>query len=98
MAGHPRVVSVFPNRGHPLHTTRSWEFLGMEEEGGRVRPGSIWAKAKFGEGVVIGNLDTGNTLLPHLFMLMVSSAFHCDLQRSLACLSLAEMLEIIGFF
>jgi len=62
MAGHRRVVSVFPNRGHPLHTTRSWEFLGMEEEGGRVRPGSIWAKAKFSEGVVIGNLDTGNTL------------------------------------
>ncbi|TKW33702.1 hypothetical protein SEVIR_2G257300v4 [Setaria viridis] len=56
---HPRVVSVFPNRGHRLHTTRSWEFLGMEEEGGRVRPGSIWAKARFGEGVVIGNLDTG---------------------------------------
>ncbi|PUZ71199.1 hypothetical protein GQ55_2G295300 [Panicum hallii var. hallii] len=56
---HPRVVSVFPNRGHRLHTTRSWEFLGMEEEGGRVRPGSLWAKARFGEGVVIGNLDTG---------------------------------------
>jgi len=34
----------------------------MEEEGGRVRPSSIWAKARFGEGVVIGNLDTGNTL------------------------------------
>nr|CAB3457372.1 unnamed protein product [Digitaria exilis] len=56
---HPRVVSVFPNRGHRLHTTRSWEFLGMEEEGGRVKAGSIWAKARFGEGVVIGNLDTG---------------------------------------
>ncbi|XP_066380233.1 subtilisin-like protease SBT5.3, partial [Miscanthus floridulus] len=55
---HRRVVSVFPNRGHPLHTTRSWEFLGMEE-GGRVRPSSIWAKARFGEGVVVGNLDTG---------------------------------------
>ncbi|KAJ1290126.1 hypothetical protein BS78_02G218800 [Paspalum vaginatum] len=59
LSRHPRVVSVFPNRGHPLHTTRSWEFLGMEEEGGRVRPGSIWAKARFGQGVVIGNLDTG---------------------------------------
>ena len=78
MAGHLRVVSVFPNRGHPLHTTRSWEFLGMEE-GGRVRPGSIWAKAKFSEGVVIGNLDTGNALT---FMRMVSSAFHRDLLRS----------------
>lgn len=62
MAGHPRVVSVFPNRGHRLHTTRSWEFLGMEEEGGRVKAGSIWAKARFGEGVVIGNLDTGKLL------------------------------------
>ncbi|CAN6196358.1 unnamed protein product [Urochloa humidicola] len=59
LSRHPRVVSVFPNRGHRLHTTRSWEFLGMEEEGGRVRADSIWAKAKFGEGVVIGNLDTG---------------------------------------
>jgi hypothetical protein len=74
MAGHPRVVSVFPNRGHRLHTTRSWEFLGMEEEGGRVRPGSLWAKARFGEGVVIGNLDTGTrsrscflNMLIHLF-------------------------------
>uniref|UniRef100_A0ACD5Y155 Uncharacterized protein n=1 Tax=Avena sativa TaxID=4498 RepID=A0ACD5Y155_AVESA len=55
---HPSVVSVFPNRGHKLHTTRSWEFLGMEKEG-RVRANSIWAKARFGEGIIIGNLDTG---------------------------------------
>lgn len=52
------MISVFPNRGHKLHTTRSWEFLGMEK-GGRVRPNSIWAKASYGEGVIIGNLDTG---------------------------------------
>lgn len=58
-AEHPGVVSVFPNRGHRLHTTRSWEFMGMEKDG-RVRPASIWAKAKFGQGVVIGNLDTGS--------------------------------------
>uniref|UniRef100_A0A453L2C8 Inhibitor I9 domain-containing protein n=1 Tax=Aegilops tauschii subsp. strangulata TaxID=200361 RepID=A0A453L2C8_AEGTS len=54
---HPSVISVFPNRGHKLHTTRSWEFLGMEKDG-RVRPNSIWAKARYGEGVIIGNLDT----------------------------------------
>lgn len=56
---HPSVISVFPNRGHRLHTTRSWEFLGMEKDG-RIRANSIWAKARFGEGVIIGNLDTGN--------------------------------------
>uniref|UniRef100_A0ACD5YEK7 Uncharacterized protein n=1 Tax=Avena sativa TaxID=4498 RepID=A0ACD5YEK7_AVESA len=55
---HPSVISVFPNRGHRLHTTRSWEFLGMEKDG-RVRANSIWAKARFGEGIIIGNLDTG---------------------------------------
>nr|CAJ19363.1 subtilisin-like protease [Triticum aestivum] len=55
---HPSVISVFPNRGHKLHTTRSWEFLGMEKDG-RVRPNSIWAKARYGDGVIIGNLDTG---------------------------------------
>ncbi|KAI4963273.1 hypothetical protein ZWY2020_015126 [Hordeum vulgare] len=55
---HPSVVSVFPNRGHRLHTTRSWEFLGMEKDG-RVRPNSVWARARYGEGVIIGNLDTG---------------------------------------
>ncbi|KAB8111014.1 hypothetical protein EE612_048543 [Oryza sativa] len=55
---HPSVISVFPNRGHRLHTTRSWEFLGMEKDG-RIRANSIWAKARFGEGVIIGNLDTG---------------------------------------
>uniref|UniRef100_A0A453L2V8 Uncharacterized protein n=1 Tax=Aegilops tauschii subsp. strangulata TaxID=200361 RepID=A0A453L2V8_AEGTS len=59
---HPSVISVFPNRGHKLHTTRSWEFLGMEKDG-RVRPNSIWAKARYGEGVIIGNLDTGTCLL-----------------------------------
>ncbi|KAF0913837.1 hypothetical protein E2562_024922 [Oryza meyeriana var. granulata] len=55
---HPSVVSVFPNRGHRLHTTRSWEFLGMEKDG-QIKANSIWAKARFGEGIIIGNLDTG---------------------------------------
>jgi hypothetical protein len=49
---------VFPNRGHKLHTTRSWQFLGLAGPGGVPR-GASWRKAKFGEGVIIGNLDTG---------------------------------------
>lgn len=64
-AEHPSVISVFPNRAHKLHTTRSWEFLGMEK-GGRVKPNSIWAKARFGQGVIIGNLDTGTCLVVFL--------------------------------
>ncbi|CAM0946281.1 unnamed protein product [Alopecurus aequalis] len=54
----PEVVSVFPNRGHKLHTTRSWQFLGLAGPGGVPR-GVSWRKAKFGEGVIVGNLDTG---------------------------------------
>ncbi|KAJ0988189.1 hypothetical protein J5N97_006545 [Dioscorea zingiberensis] len=55
---HPSVVSVFPNRGYKLHTTRSWEFLGLEKLG-RVPVDSLWTKARFGEDTIIGNLDTG---------------------------------------
>ncbi|KAL8144839.1 hypothetical protein AgCh_003162 [Apium graveolens] len=58
IARHPNVVSIFPNRGRKLHTTRSWGFMGLED-GGVVRPSSIWAKARFGEDAIIGNLDTG---------------------------------------
>jgi len=49
---------VFKNRGRKLHTTRSWEFMGLEHEG-VIPSSSIWKKARFGEGVIIGNLDTG---------------------------------------
>ncbi|KAK4557311.1 hypothetical protein RGQ29_007181 [Quercus rubra] len=55
---HPNVVSVFLNKGRRLHTTRSWDFLGLERDG-VVPLGSIWQKARFGEDTIIGNLDTG---------------------------------------
>ncbi|XP_043689287.1 subtilisin-like protease SBT5.4 [Telopea speciosissima] len=58
IAKHPKVISVFPNRGLQLHTTHSWEFLGLEKND-VVQPGSIWEKAKFGEDIIIGNLDSG---------------------------------------
>jgi hypothetical protein len=67
----------------------------MEEEGGRVRPSSIWAKARFGEGVVIGNLDTGRLSLPEHMVHIFSLESFTDLPRHFLhvrrpCLSLAE--------
>ncbi|GMI66304.1 AUXIN-INDUCED IN ROOT CULTURES 3 [Hibiscus trionum] len=58
IARHPEVVSVFMNKGRKLHTTRSWEFLGLEENG-VVPSNSIWSKARYGEDTIIGNLDSG---------------------------------------
>ncbi|RZR78305.1 hypothetical protein BHM03_00003578 [Ensete ventricosum] len=55
---YPGVLSVIPNRGYTLHTTHSWEFLGLERDG-RVPKHSLWRKARFGEDTIIANLDTG---------------------------------------
>jgi len=57
------VISVFPNRGRKLHTTRSWQFLGLAGPGGVPR-GAVWRKAKFGADTIIGNFDTGQLALP----------------------------------
>ncbi|KAL2484243.1 subtilase family protein [Forsythia ovata] len=56
------VVSVF--RSHPkkysLHTTRSWEFVGLEE---RTKPyfmkKDLLLKSKYGNDVIVGMLDNG---------------------------------------
>ncbi|KAI3679184.1 hypothetical protein L2E82_51557 [Cichorium intybus] len=58
IAKHPTVVSVFLNKGRKLHTTRSWDFMGLEDNG-VISSSSIWKKARFGENTIIGNLDTG---------------------------------------
>ena len=55
---NPSVVSVFENRERKLHTTRSWSFLGVDNGRG-IPHNSIWKASKFGEDVIIGNLDTG---------------------------------------
>ena len=57
--GHPKVLSVFRNQISKLHTTNSWDFLGLERDG-EIPADSTWLKAKFGEGVIIGTLDFGN--------------------------------------
>ncbi|XP_065854154.1 subtilisin-like protease SBT5.3 [Euphorbia lathyris] len=58
LSNHPEVITVFPNELNELHTTRSWEFLGLEKNG-KVPADSVWRKARFGENVIIGNIDTG---------------------------------------
>ncbi|OVA19721.1 Peptidase S8/S53 domain [Macleaya cordata] len=55
---NPNVLSVFLNKGRKLHTTRSWNFLGLESNG-EIPSYSIWNKARYGEDTIIGNLDTG---------------------------------------
>ncbi|WCJ32551.1 Subtilase family protein [Euphorbia peplus] len=58
LSNHPEVISVFENKARELHTTRSWNFLGLERDF-QIPASSIWTKAKFGEDVIIANLDTG---------------------------------------
>ncbi|KAJ1398073.1 Peptidase S8/S53 domain [Sesbania bispinosa] len=57
IAKHPNVVSIFLNKARKLHTTHSWNFLGLEENG-VIPEASIWSTSQ-GEDVIIGNLDTG---------------------------------------
>uniref|UniRef100_A0A7N2LS69 Uncharacterized protein n=1 Tax=Quercus lobata TaxID=97700 RepID=A0A7N2LS69_QUELO len=49
---------------YSLHTTRSWEFLGLEQ--GETKPikdswrgGDLLSKARYGKDVIVGLLDTG---------------------------------------
>ncbi|XP_076925063.1 subtilisin-like protease SBT5.4 [Bidens hawaiensis] len=58
IAEHPDVVTVIQNVGRKLHTTRSWDFLNLEKNG-FIGSSSLWTKARFGENVIIANLDTG---------------------------------------
>ncbi|KAL0875699.1 hypothetical protein Bca101_025404 [Brassica carinata] len=58
IAKHPKVVSIFLNKGRKLHTTHSWDFMLLEKHG-VVHKSSLWNKAGFGEDTIIANLDTG---------------------------------------
>ncbi|KAH9289612.1 hypothetical protein KI387_033729 [Taxus chinensis] len=56
------VISVFPSKRRRIHTTRSWEFLGMADgkhdaEGSSTN--SLWKMANYGQDTIIGLLDTG---------------------------------------
>ncbi|KAH1211728.1 Subtilisin-like protease [Glycine max] len=58
IAKNPNVVSIFLSKERKLFTTRSWDFLGLEKNG-KVTANSAWRKARFGENIIIANIDTG---------------------------------------
>ncbi|KAJ0080240.1 hypothetical protein Patl1_24048 [Pistacia atlantica] len=60
------VVSVHKSEPglYTLQTTRSWEFVGLNEDGGRGRHNykmgeGLLSKAKYGQEIIVGVLDTG---------------------------------------
>ncbi|URE28450.1 Peptidase inhibitor I9 [Musa troglodytarum] len=56
MAEMPGVVSVFPNLKRSLHTTHSWDFIGLGTNEEMEIPGF---STKNQENVIIGFIDTG---------------------------------------
>ncbi|ESW03415.1 hypothetical protein PHAVU_011G012100 [Phaseolus vulgaris] len=55
IAKFPGVVSVIPNGIHKLHTTRSWDFIGIHHSTSK----SALSNSNLGEGAIIGVIDTG---------------------------------------
>ncbi|EPS60041.1 subtilase family protein, partial [Genlisea aurea] len=55
---HPDVVSIFSDKPRKLHTTHSWDFLRLETND-FVSSSSLWERAKYGEDIILANLDTG---------------------------------------
>jgi len=54
---HPSVISVFLSKEYKLHTTRSWDFLGLEIYGEIYGESARW-KGKVGEDTFISNMDS----------------------------------------
>ncbi|XXG77542.1 hypothetical protein AAC387_Pa08g1679 [Persea americana] len=52
---YPGVIRVIPNRIHKLHTTRSWDFLGLRSHDGK----NFLSESKMGEDIIVGVIDTG---------------------------------------
>ncbi|KAI3914352.1 hypothetical protein MKW98_014959 [Papaver atlanticum] len=49
----PGIVSVLREKIHKLHTTRTPQFLGLDDKFG------IWPESSYGDDVIIGVIDTG---------------------------------------
>lgn len=55
MAEFPGVLQVIPNGIVKLHTTRSWEFIGLNFHSS----GKLSTESNMGEGTIIGVIDSG---------------------------------------
>ena len=67
------MVSVFLSQRRELHTTHTWEYLGLESKLGVVDEDSAWTKGKFGQDTIIATLDTGFHLV--LFQNLIFEEF-----------------------
>ncbi|RWW81351.1 hypothetical protein BHE74_00010270 [Ensete ventricosum] len=48
-----------------LHTTRSWDVMGgFLNKQGKAHPESIWARADYGDDIIVANFDTGSSSIP----------------------------------
>ncbi|XP_019426825.1 PREDICTED: subtilisin-like protease SBT4.15 isoform X1 [Lupinus angustifolius] len=54
LLGEENVISVFPNTHNKLHTTRSWDYLGM--------PLNVNRRLNIESNIIVGLLDTGISL------------------------------------
>lgn len=55
MAGLPGALRVTENKIYKTHTTRSWDFLGLDYK----QANGLLANARYGENVIIGIIDSG---------------------------------------
>ncbi|XP_039013180.1 subtilisin-like protease SBT3.5 isoform X1 [Hibiscus syriacus] len=51
----PGVIQVIPNHIRKLHTTRSWEFMGLNDHSSE----NLLSRSNMGEGIIIGVIDSG---------------------------------------
>ncbi|KAL5973728.1 hypothetical protein ACLOJK_030384 [Asimina triloba] len=61
LAEFPEVVHVIPNRFHKPHTTRSWDYLGLDSHSSSS---NLASKSKMGDGVIVGVMDSGIGPIP----------------------------------
>lgn len=69
----PGVVSVFPNTKRNLHTTHSWDFMGLSDDETMEIPGF---STKNQVNVIIGFIDTGDHFsVPSAQAILISAIF-----------------------